>query len=155
MPIMFKTIECRESSLIGILLVFAVSCEWEMSQEIPDAGDPSRGWVGCDASTVPDVSVPDASKEALVRVDGSGIEVTASPDLGSDTLAMVPDVVPPRDVVPPTPDAIASYPDAGKEAAMACPTECFQGCYTGCGSNGQCKSCATCTCEVVTGLCHC
>jgi hypothetical protein len=36
-----------------------------------------------------------------------------------------------------------------------CSESCSGGCYTGCGANGQCQSCPTCSCSAVTGICHC
>jgi hypothetical protein len=36
-----------------------------------------------------------------------------------------------------------------------CATVCEGGCTIGCGADGQCKSCNTCTCSGMTGQCHC
>jgi len=59
-----------------------------------------------------------------------------------------------------------SGPEAGKEVgkevgreagpeAKPCPSYCFEGCNVGCGVDGQCVSCATCSCDATTGTCHC
>jgi hypothetical protein len=59
-----------------------------------------------------------------------------------------------------------SGPEAGKEVGREagresgpetrpCPSYCFEGCNVGCGADGQCVACATCSCDATTGTCHC
>jgi hypothetical protein len=131
--------------LAGLLSMVATSCEAEISQEIPDLGTPSRVGMGNDAGVfdagVPDAKIPDTRVDVLFQ------DLLTTPDLGLDLIE--------RPDLSATPDILVSGPEAGKEAAAACPAACFQGYYIGCGDNGQCKACPTYTCEVVTGICHC
>ena len=45
-------------------------------------------------------------------------------------------------------------PEAGPEV-RACDPACMVGCNVGCSASGACLSCATCTCDVTSGQCHC
>ena len=108
---------------------------------IPDAG-------------ASDVGVP------VVRADaGIADLLTSLPDLlaVADTLPKgAPDVR--ADVGAPDllalPDLRSALPEAGPEA-LKCSPLCNTGCNIGCRSDGQCTACATCTCEVASGTCHC
>ena len=148
-------------------------------------GTPSRGSVvsqtpGTDASSERD-SVPSTFSDTLATtpdlgVEGHGTEdqkpdviarpdLILLPDLGSvpeafvrgDTLPNIPDagIDTGPDTVQATPDVLPPRPEVGKEAPFVCPATCFQGCYSGCGPDNQCKACLTCTCEGATGICHC
>lgn len=149
--------------VLGVILGSA-ACSEERPVATADGGkaegSPSRGRVVADASVsdvLPQILPADARSQAefapdlfdqvpdaLVRVDLREIpDSLADAQISrSDTQISIPDVQ-------------SSVPDVGKEVAGTCSASCFQGCYSGCGSDGQCKACPTCTCEVVTGICHC
>jgi len=81
----------------------------------------------------------------------------APADTGQEVRSALPEVAPDLATDPRAPDR--EMPEAGREVApdtrVACLQSCFEGCNVGCGAGNQCVSCATCTCEVVTGSCHC
>lgn len=52
------------------------------------------------------------------------------------------------------PDLVTDRREVGPDVRK-CAAECFAGCNVGCGPGGQCQACATCTCSVETGVCHC
>lgn len=137
-------------------------------------GGPSRGPAGSIAADAM-VPQPDASVADVPPAD----QRAASPDLSPESAA--PDVRSPAEagaevmvdvvaiVVPDSgidvgreagpdlttlPDLRSVLPEAGPEAKK-CASECFTGCNIGCRSDGQCQACATCTCEVASGTCHC
>jgi hypothetical protein len=134
----------------------------------PTAGD-AGGTVDLDpgrlppteAGVLPDLLAPadtrPASAETFPSLADSG------PEAGSARLDAPPDAT--ADLLradlffPDLPRADLSPPEAGREAGAElrppCPQSCLEGCGVGCGAGGQCQTCATCTCEVVTGSCHC
>lgn len=126
------------------------------SPEVVLAGDDlgHRDRQGGDLPAAPDVlQVGIDAGRGDVPVDvtaEAGLE--ARPEAGGEARREVePDVVAPpgdlgRDREP--------RPEAGPEA-MVCPASCLTGCNVGCGANGRCVACGTCTCSGETGVCHC
>jgi len=102
---------------------------------------------------LPDL-LPDVRSLAEVGVeaaaDTSPIVVSdASPEIGREV--STPEAGPELQV---SPDLRPVLPETGPEAKKCAP-ECNTGCNVGCRADGQCQACATCTCEVASGTCHC
>ena len=105
----------------------------------PDAGSAPDLVVQGDAAPRVDAQV--LLKDALVAVDAGTDLTPPGPEAGREAGA--------------GPEA---GPEAGREAgpeAKTCAPACKEGCNIGCRDDGQCVSCATCSCDVVTGSCHC
>ena len=121
-----------------------------------DAGTPEAPSKLPDVGAGPDVLVNLAEVSEVARTDASAPREAAA-DSAPDVLPAVPDASPDLlpDLVGSDLPAAEAGREVGREAAPACPQSCFVGCNVGCGVGNQCVSCATCTCEVVTGNCHC
>lgn len=161
-----------------LVLVVLVGCSGEVKGLlVPDAGGAPRRGPRTDLDAV-STSSADVGVAGEIRAgDASLIDERAWFDGGRELVGEVggadagPDVVEAsferaREVGGPEAGPEAR-PEAGPEArpdvgpdllpdlAPACPAWCSGGCYVGCAADGQCRSCATCTCDVASGTCHC
>lgn len=123
-----------------------------------------EGLVGVDAGTggsTPLRRGPASPADALV-FPGVGPEAGAEVSIPETSGAAGPEGSPEagREVGPeagPEPG-----PEAGREAgpevgpeARGCDPACMVGCNVGCSASGACLACATCSCDVTSGQCHC
>jgi hypothetical protein len=110
----------------------------------------------------------DLAPDTVLAIDTRrGVDVeedTGSPDLWSP----LPDLASLVDLRPMPPDLRPEQRPVGTSctsndqcqgshcvSSVCCSAACEGGCYTGCGANGQCTSCNTCSCSGMTGQCHC
>jgi hypothetical protein len=157
----------NETTSFCLLIFLQVGCETEGLQW----GD--GGAYGTRAQDAADVLV--AASDAAVAVDvqesdRQDVDLLADSrtpvDIGVEMSADVADVADVaevgREVSSPeagpelqvSPDLRPVLPEVGPEAKKCAP-ECNTGCNVGCREDGQCQACATCTCEVASGTCHC
>lgn len=122
-----------------------------------------------DRSAFSDGSQPDG----MSVVDGTGLDVgRTTADVAAANMDTPTDrAVPSSDLPPRTPDAspdirtnlpLGNSCSSGTQCSSGictdgtcCVSSCTGGCNVGCGSNGQCRTCTTCTCSGDTGICHC
>lgn len=167
-------------SVAVLVSLLACSCSTESEPSDGDVGRvPERGSRQRAVDAGPDVGsgadrrdeVGSDARDGLVASDRHDVGAEASssdvgPEASLETVDTSSEARPvdsssearPADASPEARPA-DSLPEArpaevGPEVKV-CPAACYQGCNVGCGSDGQCVACSTCTCEVVTGSCRC
>jgi len=119
-----------------------------VDQRPSDAGAGSAD-LGTDRVPLADLLTPPADSRPDAFASGTEVgldaKIDSSPEVGGSIDVRA--------------DLREAGPEAGPEAKpdlpKVCPASCYQQCGIGCNAQGSCMACATCSCDVVTGICHC
>ena len=114
--------------------------------------DPNEAIQTGETATEKSPPQPDASRWADTESPDQSLGLAeVGLDVGDEVIELSPEVGPEagREVI------AEVGREVGADTRLACSAACFVGCNIGCGADGQCQACATCTCDVVSGSCHC